>query len=94
MVVAGCSQRLYADEFEAVMRGAGLDPRLLARVNLREQVVYPHSGNGQRPGAKGPIAGGHGGGGAEGDGRGGGAEPGRRQALTRRALVVGGGRRA
>ena len=42
VVVAGCSQRLYAAEFEGLMRGAGLDPRLLARVNLREQVVYPH----------------------------------------------------
>ena len=49
VVVAGCSPRLYAGEFEAVMRGAGLDPRLLARVNLREQVVYPHRGNGARP---------------------------------------------
>jgi heterodisulfide reductase subunit A len=42
VVVGGCSHRLYADEFEGLMRGAGLDPRLLARVNLREQVVYPH----------------------------------------------------
>jgi len=46
VVVAGCSQRLYGKEFEGVMREAGLDPRLLARVNLREQVVYPHSKNG------------------------------------------------
>jgi heterodisulfide reductase subunit A len=46
VVVAGCSHRLFADEFEAMMRGVGLDPRLLARVNLREQVVYPHQDNG------------------------------------------------
>jgi heterodisulfide reductase subunit A len=42
VVVAGCSHRLYPDLFEALMRDAGLDPRLLARVNLREQTVYPH----------------------------------------------------
>jgi heterodisulfide reductase subunit A len=42
VVVAGCSHRLYADEFEGVMQRAGLDPRLLGRVNLREQAVYPH----------------------------------------------------
>jgi heterodisulfide reductase subunit A len=46
VVVAGCSQRLYAGEFEGLMRGAGLDPRLMARVNLREQVVLPHRDNG------------------------------------------------
>ncbi len=46
VVVAGCSPRLFGGEFEAMMRDAGLDPRLLARANLREQVVYPHRGNG------------------------------------------------
>jgi heterodisulfide reductase subunit A len=46
VVIAGCSPRLYADTFDSLMRQAGLDPRLLARVNLREQVVYPHRGNG------------------------------------------------
>jgi heterodisulfide reductase subunit A len=46
VVIAGCSHRLYADEFEGLMHDAGLDPRLLARVNLREQVVYPHRHNG------------------------------------------------
>jgi heterodisulfide reductase subunit A len=46
VVVAGCSHRLYAAEFEGLMHSAGLDPRLLARVNLREQVVYPHRDNG------------------------------------------------
>ena len=48
VVVAGCSERRYAGEFEALMRGAGLDPRLLVRANLREQVVYPHQ-DGNRP---------------------------------------------
>jgi heterodisulfide reductase subunit A len=43
VVVAGCSHRLFAGEFDELMAGAGLDPRLLARVNLREQVVYPHA---------------------------------------------------
>ena len=52
VVVAGCSPRLYGDDFDGVMRQAGLDPRLLARVNLREQVVYPHGGNGTDLGAK------------------------------------------
>jgi heterodisulfide reductase subunit A len=46
IVVAGCSPRLFTSEFEALMRAVGLDPRLLARANLREQVVYPHHGNG------------------------------------------------
>ena len=30
VVVAGCSPRLFGGEFEALMRGVGLDPRLLA----------------------------------------------------------------
>ena len=42
VVVAGCTHRLYAAEFDDLMRAAGLDPRLLARVNLREQVAFPH----------------------------------------------------
>jgi heterodisulfide reductase subunit A len=46
VAIAGCSQRLFAAEFEDLMRAAGLDPRLLARVNLREQVAFPHSDNG------------------------------------------------
>jgi heterodisulfide reductase subunit A len=91
VVVAGCSHRLYAAEFEGLMRGAGLDPRLLARVNLREQVVYPHRNNGADLTAKSrslvgmavaemkTMAG---------------VEAlslGTEQVLTRRALVVGGG---
>jgi heterodisulfide reductase subunit A len=43
VVLAGCSPRLFGTEFEALMRRAGLDPRLLGRVNLREQVLYPHT---------------------------------------------------
>jgi heterodisulfide reductase subunit A len=46
IVVAGCSHRLFTGEFEGLMNDAGLDPRLLARVNLREQVVYVHRDNG------------------------------------------------
>jgi len=97
VVVAGCSQRLYAEEFEALMRGAGLDPRLLARVNLREQVVWPHGGNGRHGGGEEPLR-------AKAQSLLGmavaslktmaGVEAlglGVRQALTRRAVVVGGG---
>jgi heterodisulfide reductase subunit A len=42
IVVAGCSHRFFSDEFDALMRRAGLDSRLLARANLREQVLLPH----------------------------------------------------
>jgi heterodisulfide reductase subunit A len=91
VVVAGCSQRLYGDEFEALMRGAGLDPRLLARVNLREQVVYPHRGNGAGLTRKAQslvgmaVAGLRSMAGVEALGLG------ARQELIRRAVVVGGG---
>ena len=50
VVLAGCSHRLYADQFDDGMRRAGLDPRLLARVNLRDQVAYPHPGAAARTG--------------------------------------------
>jgi heterodisulfide reductase subunit A len=91
VVVAGCSQRLYAAEFEGLMRGAGLDPRLLARVNLREQVVYPHRKNGADLSAKSKslvgmaVAGLKTMAGLEALSLGG------ELVLTRRALVVGGG---
>ena len=52
IVVAGCSHRLFADHFDQLMRDAQLDPRLLARANLREQVVYPHANNGAGLNAK------------------------------------------
>jgi heterodisulfide reductase subunit A len=96
VVLAGCSHRLYAGEFEDLMRHAGLDPRLLARVNLREQVVYPHAGG--RQGDNGAsltrkaqslvgmaVAGLKTMAGLEA------LSLGSRQNLTRRALVVGGG---
>jgi heterodisulfide reductase subunit A len=91
VVVAGCSHRFYGDEFEAVMRGAGLDPRLLARANLREQVAYPHRNNGAGLTGKAQslvamaVAGVRALSGVEVLGLG------ARQALTRRAVVVGGG---
>ena len=91
VVVAGCSHRFYGDEFEAMMRGAGLDPRLLARANLREQVVYPHRNNGASLTGKAQslvamaVAGVRALNGVEA------LAVGTRQALTRRAVVVGGG---
>jgi heterodisulfide reductase subunit A len=45
VVLGGCSQRLFGREFETLMEEVGLDPRLLARVNLREQLVYAHAPN-------------------------------------------------
>lgn len=44
VVVAGGNGHLDASEYEATLRGAGLDDRLLRRVSLREQVLYPHAG--------------------------------------------------
>ena len=52
VVIAGCSHREFRPQFEALMRRAGLDPRLLARVNLRDQVLRPHRGNGRGGQAK------------------------------------------
>ena len=46
VVIAGCGAKVYQEGFEGLMRDAGLDPRLMARVPLLEQVVYPHRGNG------------------------------------------------
>ncbi len=43
MVVAGSNGHLDGGEYEAMLRDAGLDERLLRRVSLREQVVYPHA---------------------------------------------------
>jgi heterodisulfide reductase subunit A len=93
VVLAGCSHRLHGDPFDALMRDAGLDPRLLARANLREQALYPHqaaSGNSALP-AKAQalvgmaVAGLRAMSGLEAFTRG------TQQPLTRRALVVGGG---
>ena len=44
VVVAGGNGHLDAGEYEATLRQAGLDDRLLRRVSLREQVLYPHAG--------------------------------------------------
>jgi heterodisulfide reductase subunit A len=44
VVVAGGNGHLDASEYEATLRGAGLDDRLFRRVSLREQVLYPHAG--------------------------------------------------
>jgi heterodisulfide reductase subunit A len=91
VVVAGCTSRLFAGEFETLMRGAGLDPRLLARVPLREQVAYPHRDHGAVLTAKAQsllgmaVAGLKTMSGLEA------LSLGTRQALTRRAVVVGGG---
>jgi heterodisulfide reductase subunit A len=52
VVLAGCSHRLFATHFDDLMQAAGLDPRLLARVNLREQVAFPHAINGADLNAK------------------------------------------
>ncbi|MBU1880334.1 MAG: FAD-dependent oxidoreductase, partial [Chloroflexi bacterium] len=52
VVVAGGFDRPYSDVLDDMMRDAGLDPRLLARVDLREQVVYPHAGDSQTLTAK------------------------------------------
>ncbi len=91
VVVAGCSPRLYADEFDEMMRQAGLDPRLLTRVNLREQALYPHRSYGSQATAKAcslvamAVAGLRAMAGVEA------LALGTRQALTRRAVVLGGG---
>ena len=44
VVVAGGNGRLDTSDYEDILRHAGLDQRLLRRVNLREQVLYPHAG--------------------------------------------------
>jgi heterodisulfide reductase subunit A len=48
LVIAGCSQRWYRSEFEGMMAGVGLDSRLLARVNVRDEVQNPHEGGNGR----------------------------------------------
>ena len=93
VVIAGCSHRLYGDHFDELMRDSGLDPRLLARANLREQVLYPHqaaSTNGALPAKARALVGMavaslRAMSGLEA------LDRGTRHALTRRALVIGGG---
>jgi heterodisulfide reductase subunit A len=45
IVVGGCSPRLYADDFEALMHRLGLPSRLLARADIREGAAWAHSGD-------------------------------------------------
>jgi len=42
VVVAGCSPRLYANRFDALLARLSLPPRLLARVNVREGAAWAH----------------------------------------------------
>jgi hypothetical protein len=91
VVVAGCTPRHYGEEFEAVMRRVGLDPRLLARVNLREQAVYPHRGDGAGQAGKARALVGMAVAGLKAMAGVAALAAGERRALTRRALVVGGG---
>jgi heterodisulfide reductase subunit A len=92
VVLAGCSHRLYGDQFDDLMRAAGLDPRLLARANLREQALYPHqaSGNGALP-AKAQALVGMAVAGLRTMAGLDALSLGTQQPITRRALVVGGG---
>ena len=91
IVIAGCSHRLFATEFDGMMRQAGLDPRLLARANLRDQVALPHAQAGASLAGKAhslvamAVAHVTALSGLEALARG------TRQPLTRRALVLGGG---
>ncbi len=91
VVIAGCTPRLYGDDFDGLMRQAGLDPRLLARVNLREQVVYPHRGNGTGLTAKAESLVGMAVASLQTMGGLKALSLGTSRALTRRAVVVGGG---
>ncbi|MGD2177451.1 MAG: FAD-dependent oxidoreductase [Anaerolineae bacterium] len=50
VVIAGCPAREYQSAFEGVMRGAGLNPGLMERVNLRGEVAWVHQGNGKDAG--------------------------------------------
>lgn len=47
VVIAGCPARKYESAFESMMRGAGLNPGLLGRVNLLGEVAWVHRGNGK-----------------------------------------------
>ncbi|MCP4537223.1 MAG: CoB--CoM heterodisulfide reductase iron-sulfur subunit A family protein [Chloroflexi bacterium] len=51
VVLAGCSARLYEPAFAQMMNEVGLNPGLLERVNLRGEVAWAHSGNGNGTGA-------------------------------------------
>jgi heterodisulfide reductase subunit A len=51
VVLAGCAARLYEPAFARMMNEAGLNPGFLERVNLRGEVAWAHSGNGNETGA-------------------------------------------
>ena len=46
VVLAGCTHRLYENEFASMMRAAGLNPSLLERANIREGAAWAFSSNG------------------------------------------------
>jgi heterodisulfide reductase subunit A len=46
VVIAGCTHRLYENEFAGMMRAAGLNPSLLERANIREGAAWAFSSNG------------------------------------------------
>ena len=50
VVIAGCTHRLYENEFAGLMRAAGLNPALLERANIREGAAWAFSGNGTATG--------------------------------------------
>lgn len=52
VVIAGCPAREYQSVFEDLMRGAGLNPALMERVNLRGEIAWVHQGNGTHATAK------------------------------------------
>jgi heterodisulfide reductase subunit A-like polyferredoxin len=47
VVIGGCPAREYQSAFEGVMRGAGLNPSLMARLNLLGEIAWVHQGNGK-----------------------------------------------
>jgi heterodisulfide reductase subunit A len=50
VVIGGCPAREYHSAFEGMMRGVGLNPGLMERVNLRGEVAWVHQGNGKDAG--------------------------------------------
>jgi heterodisulfide reductase subunit A-like polyferredoxin len=42
VVIGGCPARAYQSAFEGLMRGAGLNPALMERVNLRGEIAWVH----------------------------------------------------
>ena len=53
VVLAGCTHRLYENEFAGMMRSAGLNPSLLERANIREGAAWAFSANGSNGNATG-----------------------------------------